>query len=84
MNELSGEIRAALDAYRRDRSAENWTTLSQLSAGDGTVLDALQAIEPDFPDPLPVDVDGVIEDDRQFFQWQTLPDPENVERAIMR
>lgn len=81
---LPEDIRAALDAYRSARTAASWTELSQLSVGDGDVLDALQAMNPDFPDPLPVPVDGVLDENDEFFQWSVLPDPDDVQRAVMR
>ncbi len=81
---LPEEIRSALDAYRSARTAASWTELSQLSVGNVDVLDALQAMNPDFPDPLPVPVDGVLEDSEEFYQWQVLPDPDDVQRAVMR
>ena len=77
------ELQSALASYRQDRSAAKWTTLSQLPVGDVTVLDALQALEPDFPEPLPLPVDGVVTDDAQFFQWGKLPDPDRVLQAIV-
>lgn len=79
---ISAALRTALAAYRDEPSAENWTTLSQLPVGEIAVLDALRSVRPDFPDPLPLPVDGLIEDDRQFYQWPELPDPADVERAI--
>jgi hypothetical protein len=82
VSDLPAELQALLDDYRNAPSAKAWTVLSQLAIGDLTVLDALKALKPDFPDPLPLPVDGVIEDDTQFYQWPVLPDPDDVERAI--
>jgi hypothetical protein len=81
---LPEELRAALDAYRSARTAASWTKLSQLSVGDVDVLDAVQSIDPNFPDPLPVPADGLIEDSDEFYEWSVLPDPDDVQRAIMR
>ncbi len=78
----SAELQTALDAYRNERTAATWTVLSQLAVGEVTVFDAIKALKPDFPDPLPLPVDGLIEDDTQFYQWPVLPDPDEVERAI--
>jgi hypothetical protein len=82
MSALSAELQAALDAYRNDPTAANWTALSQLAVGEATVLDALKALKPDFPDPLPLPVDALIEDDTQFYQWPVLPDPDEPAAAI--
>lgn len=82
MSALPVELQTALDAYRSERTAATWTALAQTAFGDLTVLDALKALQPEFPDPLPLPVDGVIEDQTQFYQWPVLPDPDEVERAL--
>jgi hypothetical protein len=82
VSDLSAELQTLLEAYRNEPTAANWTALSQLAVGNRTVLDALKSRKPDFPDPLPLPVDGLIEDDAQFYQWSVLPDPEEVEQAI--
>lgn len=82
-NDLPEDVRAAFTAYRNDRSNANWTVLSQLQVGDVEVIDALRRIEPDFPDPLPLPVDGLLTDDAQFFQWPELPGPDRVLEAIV-
>jgi hypothetical protein len=80
---LPEPIRTALSKYRNDRSAASWTALSQLWVrGDVEVLDALRQLKPDFPEPLVVPADGVIEDNDDFFQWSMLPDPDDVLAAI--
>jgi hypothetical protein len=55
-----------------------------MSIGDTDVLDALQVMKPDFPDPLPLPVEDLSEGNDDFYQWETLPDPDDVERAIDR
>ena len=80
---VARQLREGLETYRQDRSAAAWTSLSQLWIGEIQVVDALKNIKPEFPDPLPLPVDGVIEDDSQFLQWPVLPDPDDVERAIL-
>jgi hypothetical protein len=81
---LPQSLRAAFETYRNDASASSWTALSQLSVRDDMdVLDALQAADPRFPDPLPLPVDGLVEDNNDFFQWPQLPDPDGVLRAIL-
>lgn len=80
---LPEEIRVALSAYRRERTPARWTALSQLSVGDVEVLDALKSMNPEFPDPLPLPVDGLIEDSAQFYQWPVLPDPDDVLHAVV-
>lgn len=81
--ELPEQIRTALSKYRSDRSPESWTALSQLWVRDNVqVLDALQQLKPDFPEPLAVPVDGAIEDNDELFQWSVLPDPDDVLDAI--
>jgi len=80
---MPDDVRAALEAYRGHRDAAHWTTLSQLFVGDVDVLDALQALKPDFPDPLPLPIDGLPEDSDDFFQWPELPDPDDVSSAIL-
>ncbi len=80
---IPDDVRAALAAYRRDRTSARWTELSQLWIGDLQVIDALQRLHPEFPDALPLPVDGVIENNAELFQWQTLPDPDEVERALV-
>jgi hypothetical protein len=82
MSALPAELQAVLAAYRNERTAATWTALSQLAIGDITVLDAVKALKPDFPDPFPLPVDGLIEDVAQFYQWPVLPDPDEVEQAI--
>lgn len=86
MNEerLPDDIQRALTAYRSEQTDAHWTSLSQMSVRDVDVLDALKAIQPDFPDPFPLPVDGVLESSDDFFQWPLLPDPDDVERAIAR
>lgn len=80
---ISDEVTAALHTYRQVRTSASWTVLSQLWVGDLQVLDALQRLHPEFPDALPLPVDGVIEDNAELFEWQTLPDPDEVERALV-
>ena len=76
------DVRAALSAYRTEKTAANWTALSQMSVGDTDVLDALQALKPDFPEPYPLPVEDVVENSAAFFQWPELPEADDVERAI--
>ncbi|HVR47197.1 MAG TPA: hypothetical protein VMT95_11275 [Candidatus Binatia bacterium] len=79
---IPNDVRLALEAYRRDRTSARWTELSQLWVGELQVIDALQQLHPEFPVDLPLPVDGVIEDNAELFQWKTLPDPDEVERAL--
>ncbi len=79
---IPDDVRLALEAYRRDRTVARWTELSQLWVGELQVIDVLQRLHPEFPDPLPLPVDGVIEGNAELFQWKTLPDPDEVERAF--
>jgi hypothetical protein len=79
---LPEEVRASLDAYRSERSPENWTSLSQLWVRDITVFDALKLLKPDFPNSLPVPVDGLIEENSAFFEWPVLPEPDDVAHAV--
>ncbi|HEY1869145.1 MAG TPA: DUF302 domain-containing protein [Candidatus Cybelea sp.] len=79
---IPDDVKAALDAYRDDRTSARWTELSQLWVGELQVVDALQRLHPEFPDALPLPVDGVIEDNAELYQWQTLPDPAEVLRAL--
>lgn len=81
---LPEDIREALTAYRSEKTDARWTALSQMSVRGTEVLDALRAIQPDFPDPYPLPVDGVLESSDDFYQWPVLPDPSDVERAIVR
>jgi len=76
------DVWVALEAYRQDRTSEHWTQLSQLWVGELQVIDALQRLHPEFPDALPLPVEGVIDDNAELFQWQTLPDPDDVARAL--
>ncbi len=80
---LPDDLRAALDTYRKNTDGASWTSLSQQPVDGMDVLDALQLLKPDFPDPLPLPVEDVVQDNDAFFQWSTLPDPDDVERAIM-
>jgi hypothetical protein len=81
---LPEDLRAALEAYRNDPSPASWTPLSQLWVRDDVdVLDALQSLKPDFPDPLPVPVEGLIEENSGFYQWPALPDPDDVLEAVV-
>ncbi len=79
---IPDDVKVALEAYRRDRTSARWTELSQLWVGELQVIDALQRLDPEFPVDLPLPVDGVIEDNVELFQWTTLPDPDEVERAL--
>jgi hypothetical protein len=80
---LSPEIHAAFDRYQSEKTASAWTALSQLWVRDDVdVLDAVQMLDPEFPDPLPLNADGVIEDEEDLYQWSRLPDPAEVYRAI--
>jgi hypothetical protein len=79
---LPQDVARALAAYRQDRSPARWTALSQLSVGDVSVLDALMLIEPDFPEPLPLPVEGLVTENADFFQWPELPEPDRVLQAI--
>lgn len=79
---IPDDVRAALDAYRHDRTSARWTELSQLWVGELQVVDVLQRLHPEFPDALPLPVDGVIEDNAELYQWQTLPGPAEVLRAL--
>jgi len=76
------DVRTALEAYRNDKSTARWTALSQLFVGELQVLDVVQKFNPHFPDPLPLPIDGVLEDNADFFQWPVLPEPDEVERAL--
>jgi hypothetical protein len=76
------DVCAALQAYRQERTSVKWTALSQKWVGELQVLDVLQQLHPEFPEPLPLPVDGVIEDNAELFQWKTLPEPDEVERAL--
>jgi hypothetical protein len=83
-NALPEHLQAALDAYRNDKTPESWTTLSQLWVRDDVeVFDALKLVNPGFPDPLPLPVEGLVEDNTGFFQWPVLPEPDEVRRAIL-
>jgi hypothetical protein len=77
------ELRAGLDAYRKETSSQRWTELSQLPVNGMDVLDALQRIKPEFPDPLPLPVEDIVQDSDAFFQWATLPNPDDVLTAII-
>ena len=82
-NRIPEDVRAAIDEYHRNRSAASWTSLSQLWVRGGiNVFDAVKLVKPDFPEPLPVPVDGVLEESGDFFQWAVLPEPEDVRRGI--
>ncbi len=82
---LPEQLRAAFETYRNEKSAASWTALSQLWVRDNVeVLDAVKLLNPDFPDPLAIPVDGLIEESADFFQWPTLPDPDDVLRAILQ
>lgn len=83
MDDLPLNLRDALDTYRKDASSESWTALSQLPVGDTDVLDALQVFKPDFPDPLPLPVEDLVEDNNSFYQWPELPNPDDVRNAII-
>ena len=76
------DVRAALEAYRRDQSQANWTVLSQLWVGDETVFDIVKERFPDFPDPLPLPVEDVVESNLQFFEWQRLPSVDELLSAL--
>ncbi|MBV8636664.1 MAG: ketopantoate reductase family protein [Candidatus Eremiobacteraeota bacterium] len=80
---LPDDLRAGLDAYRKNASAESWTSLSQLPVDGMDVLDALQLLKPDFPDPLPLPVEDLVTDNDAFYEWAMLPNPDDVERAIV-
>ena len=80
--EIPEDVKDALRAYQQDRTDARWTALSQLQVGDVEVIDALRLIEPDFPDPLPLPVDGLLTDNAQFYQWPRLPDPDRVLEAV--
>jgi hypothetical protein len=81
---MQNELEAALAAYSEERTAASWTALSQLWVREEmTVFDALKLSYPDFPDPLPLPVEGVLEDSEDFYQWSELPDPDQVLRAIL-
>jgi len=80
--QVPDDVRRALEAYRSEPSAARWTTLSQLWVGDLQVLDVLQKADPNFPDPLPLPIDGIPEDNTDFFQWSILPEPDEVKRAL--
>ena len=80
---LPEQLRVAFETYQKDRSAASWTALSQLWVGDIQVVDALKRVKPDFPDPFPLPVDGIIEDSGNFLQWPTLPEPQDVLRALL-
>jgi hypothetical protein len=83
-NALPEELRAALDAYGNARTADSWTALSQCWVRDDvTVFDAVKLLAPSFPDPLPLPVEGVVEDNTELYQWPTLPEPDDVLRAIV-
>lgn len=79
---IPDDVREALDTYARDRTSARWTELSQLWVGELQVIDVLQQLYPEFPDALPLPVEGVIDDNAELFQWQTLPDPDDVRRAL--
>lgn len=80
---LPAEIRSALDLYRNEQTPARWTALSQLWIGEIDVLDALQKVNPEFPDPLALPVDGLLEDSSEFFQWPVLPKPDDVLAALL-
>lgn len=83
MSAIPEDVQAALSAYRENKNDASWTTLSQLQLGDIEVIDALRRLEPDFPEPLPLPVDGLLTDNAQFFEWPELPEPDRVEDAIV-
>ena len=78
---LDAELRSALDAYRDDCNATNWSRLSQLYVGQVQVLDALKALDPAFPDPYPLAAADLAGPD--FLEWPTLPDPGTVRKAVL-
>jgi hypothetical protein len=80
--QVPDDVRTALEAYRKDKSAARWTVLSQLFVGELQVLDVLQKFDPHFPGPLPLPIDGILEDNAEFFQWSVLPEPDDVRRAL--
>jgi hypothetical protein len=82
-DKLPEQLRVALEGYRKDGNAESWTALSQLWVGDIQVVDALKRVKPDFPDPFPLPVDGIIEDSGNFLQWPMLPEPDDVLRGLL-
>lgn len=80
---LPEDLRTGLEAYRKLANAASWTSLSQLPVNGMDVLDALQLFKPGFPDPLPLPVEDLVTDNDAFFEWSTLPDPDDVCRAIV-
>lgn len=83
-NALPEQLQTALDAYRNDKTPASWTALSQLWVRDDVeVFDAVKLVNPEFPDPLPLPVEGLVEENAGFFQWPVLPDPDEVLRAIL-
>lgn len=79
---LPEELRAALDAYRKNRDNASWTALSQVEVGGMEVLDALKLYKPDFPDAYPLPVEDIVQDNAGFYQWPELPNPDDVFLAI--
>jgi hypothetical protein len=78
---LAPDVRDALTAYRETRSAETWTTLSQMYAGLIQVFDAVKAYAPDFPDAYPLAAADISD---TFYEWPQLPDPEMVVKAVLQ
>ena len=80
---LDPDLRAALQSYRDDGSAGNWTILSQMYCGELQVVDAVKAADPSFADPYPLAAADLSPSNAAFFQWPTLPAYGLVVRAVL-
>jgi hypothetical protein len=78
---LDADLREAFDAYRSDSNTANWNRLSQLYVGEIQVIDALQTLDPAFPDPYPLAAADLAGPD--FLEWPVLPDPGTVLTAVL-
>src|SRR5277367_1867759 len=80
---ISDGCRQLFAAYQADRTNATWTRLSQYYVGQRQVIDGLRELDPSFPDPYPLDGADLIENDDDYYQWPTLPNPALVLKAIV-
>lgn len=81
LSKLTGDLRTAYDAYRAGPSNETWTTLSLMYIDQLNVLDAVQTLDPSFPDPFPLAAGDIAGD--AVYQWPLLPAADLVLTAIL-
>jgi hypothetical protein len=74
-------IREAFVTFRAHPNAQTWTPLSQMYIGLLTVLDGVQALDPTFANPYPLEAADVA--DGAFYQWPAIPQPNQVLRAML-